>query len=136
MRVRMPGQIISRGPRRWLVRAFLGRDARGHRRYHNHTVRGTKRDAIRYLNGVHHQRDVGTFAEPTKMSVGEYLDPWLANSARTRVRARTAYEYERLLARYVRPALGALRVAAVTPLDIQTMYSQMTERGGRMADQE
>jgi hypothetical protein len=70
------------------------------------------------------------------MSVGEYLDPWLANSARTRVRARTAYEYERLLARYVRPALGALRVAAVTPLDIQTMYSQMTERGGRMADQE
>lgn len=51
---RMPrraGQIISRGESTWVVRIFLGRDpATGKRSYRNHTVRGTKKDAQRYLD--------------------------------------------------------------------------------------
>lgn len=62
------------------------------------------------------------------MTVGVYLDYWLTNAARARVRARTAYEYERLLVRYVRPALGHKRVAALTPLDVQALYTAMLGR--------
>ncbi len=124
----MAGQVIPRGKRTWLVRVFQGRNERGCRLYHSHTVRGTKKDATRYLNGVLHEKDLGTFAEPTRMIVSVYLDYWLKNAARAQVRARTAYEYERLLARYVRPALGHKRVAALTPLDVQTLYTAMLER--------
>ena len=47
----MPGQIISRGERRWLVRIYLGEDATGKRRYHNHTVRGAKIET-RHLEAI------------------------------------------------------------------------------------
>jgi hypothetical protein len=43
---RKAGQLISRGPRTWLVRVSLGRDPEtGTRKYHNKTIRGSFRAA-------------------------------------------------------------------------------------------
>ena len=39
------GQLIQRGPDRWLVRVFAGRDTNGKRRYVNEPVKGTRTDA-------------------------------------------------------------------------------------------
>ena len=48
---RKAGQLISRGPRTWLVRIPLGRDPEsGTRKYHNMTVHGGLREAQSYLN--------------------------------------------------------------------------------------
>lgn len=68
----MAGQIIQRGENVFLVRVFLGRDKDGKRRYHNKTIHGTKKDAQRYLTAVLRERDLGTFAEPTRMTLDEY----------------------------------------------------------------
>ena len=125
----MAGQVVRRGKRSWLVRVSQGRDERGKRRLHSHTVHGTKKDAARYLHGVLHEQDLGTFKEPTRLSVGQYLDDWLKHGAQPRVRARTHYEYSKLLERYVRPALGHKRMATLTPLDVQALYSSMLDRG-------
>lgn len=78
----MAGQIIQRGERSWLVRVSLGRDANGKWRYHNHTVHGTKKDAQRYLNGVLRDMDLGTFVEPSTVTLGTYLDQWLQEVAK------------------------------------------------------
>jgi integrase len=43
------GQLIQRGEDRWLLRVYVGRDARGRRKYMNQTVRGTKKEAQRAL---------------------------------------------------------------------------------------
>jgi integrase len=112
----------------WLVRIPLNRDSiTGKRKYHNHTVRGTKKDAQRYATAVQRRMDLGEFVEPTRKTVRDYLDVWLASAA-GRVRERTKYEYERLLERYVRPELGDMRLIDVTPLHVQMMYSRMLER--------
>ena len=74
----MAGQLIRRGKRTWLVRVFQGREPNGTKRYHNHTVHGTKQEALRYLSGVLHAKDLGTFVAPTRMTVNEYLDYWLS----------------------------------------------------------
>lgn len=34
-------QIINRGPNKYLIRVYLGRDAAGHQSYHNETFRGS-----------------------------------------------------------------------------------------------
>jgi len=50
---RKAGQLISRGPRTWLVRVSLGRDPEaGARKYHNRTVHGSFRQAQTYLKQV------------------------------------------------------------------------------------
>lgn len=126
----MAGQIIPRGERTWLVRIFLGRDSQsGKRRYHNKTIRGNKKDAQKYLNGKLREIDLGTFIEPSSVTVSEYLDQWLQAAAKPRVRERTYGWYVDLLKWYVRPALGDKKLSGVRPLDIQALYSSLQEKG-------
>lgn len=125
----MAGQIIKRGERTWLVRIFLGRDANGKQMFHRKTIHGTKKDAETYRNKVARDRDMGTFVEPAVLAVKDYLDRWLQTAARPRLRERTFADYSELLKRYVRPALGEKRLCDVRPLDIQSLYASMLDRG-------
>jgi integrase len=124
----MAGQLIERGERTWLVRVFLGRDSQtGKRRYHNHTVNGIKKDAQKYLNAVLRELDLGTFVEPSRMSVDDYLDKWL-DASKHNVRVRTHVWYTDLLKWFIRPAIGSKMLSEVRALDIQAICSEMQER--------
>ena len=125
----MAGQLINRGDNTWLVRVFLGRDSKGKRRYHNHTIKGTKKDAQKYLNGRLREIDLGVYIEPSGMTLNEYLDKWLESAARPRVSRRTADGYEALLRRYIRGPLGHHKLDKLMPLDIQKVYGKMQNCG-------
>jgi len=57
---RKVGQIIARGDRRWLIRAYLGRDhERKKPNYHNRTIGGSMREAQAYLTKELRERDLG-----------------------------------------------------------------------------
>lgn len=56
--------------------------------------------------------------------VADYFAQWLAH-VRTRVRTKTWEGYEALLRLHGAPALGSLRLAEVTPLDVQRLYRQL-----------
>jgi len=47
----------------------------------------------------------------------------------TELRAKTHRDYEALLRRYARPALGSRPVSKIEPLEIQGLYADMQERG-------
>jgi integrase len=126
----MAGQLIPRGEKIWLVRIFLGRDSQtGKRKYHNKTIRGNKKDAQKYLNGTLRELDLGTFVEPSSITLDEYLNTWLETSAKKRVRERTYVDYQYVLNRYVRPDLGNKKLSDLRPLDIQLLYSNIQQRG-------
>lgn len=125
----MAGQIIQRGENVFLVRVFLGRDKDGKRRYHNKTIHGTKKDAQRYLTAVLRERDLGTFAEPTRMTLDEYLDKWLEAAVKPRVQTRTYDDHEAILKRYVREPLGLKKLHQITSIEIQNLYSSMMQKG-------
>ena len=127
--MRKRGQIITKGKNSHLVRVYLGTDADGKRRYHSKVIRGTKKDALRYQTSVLSDLDRGTFIEPSKETLNDYLDRWLSVSAAPRLRERTLRDYRSLLARYVRPVLGHKMLPAVMPLDIQDLYTSMLESG-------
>jgi integrase len=60
-----------------------------------------------------------------KVTLNQYLDQWLKNAARPRLSERTISDYEDLLRRYVRPALGPRVLSQVKPLNIQALYTDM-----------
>jgi integrase len=124
----MAGQIIKRGDRTWLVRIFMGRDATGKQIFHHKTIHGTKKDAEQYRNKAIREKDLGTFIEPSPITVDDYMKRWLETAARPRLRDNTYREYEGLLCRYVSPTLGGKRLADVRPLDIQSLYTTMSEK--------
>lgn len=124
----MAGQIIKRGDNTWLVRIFTGRDSQGKRRYLNKTIRGNKKDANSYLSNTLAAISTGTFVEPVKLSVDEYLNKWLEMAAKPRLRERTFDDYFEKLYRYVRPIIGSQKLADVRSLDVQSVYSAMAGR--------
>lgn len=120
----MAGQIIARGERVWLVRVFLGRDSStGKGNYYNKTIHGNKKDAQKYLNSVLREKDLGTFVEPSAITLNEYLNQWLETTI-NRVTERTYTDYTELLNRYIRPIIGNKRLSDIQPLDIQNIYSE------------
>jgi len=121
----MAGQIIKRGDSNYTLRVYLGRDGSGKRRYINKTYKGNKKKAQEVLNSMLHAGDLGTLTEPTKTTLGEYLDEWLETAATPRVRPRTLDGYKYLVKKYIKPELGSLRLHKVSPLDIQKLYTSL-----------
>jgi integrase len=127
---RKTGQIVGRGRHRWLVRVFLGRERETRkRRYHNRTIHGTARRAQEYLTKVLRERDLGRGLEGSEITLNEFLDRWLDTAAKPKLRERSYRSYESLLRRYIRPALGERILSTVTPLDVQSSYQKLVDRG-------
>jgi integrase len=124
----MAGQIIKRGDS-WQVRIFLGNDAKGKRKYHNKTIHGTKKDAQKYLTAKQREKDLGVFIEPASMLLNEYLDKWLTESAKTRLREPTYDNYIFYLNKYIRGEIGEMKLSDIKPFNVQKTYNAMTNRG-------
>ena len=125
----MAGQLMQRGPDRWLIRVYKGRNATGKRIYINQTVRGPKREAERALRQLLTSKDSGALVRTTRQTLATYLADWLSRWCKPRVRAGTLDDYAGLIERHINPALGHHRLAHLTSDDIQGLYNAMTERG-------
>ncbi len=125
----MAGQLIERGKNKWLVRVYLGEDDGGKRRYHNKTIHGNKKEAQAYLNKCLREKDTGTFIEPSKELFSKYLEYWLQNVAKTRVREKTFHSYEKTANNYIKPGLGDIKLSHVTPALIQELYNKLLDKG-------
>lgn len=125
----MTGQLIKRGENTWLVRIFLGRNAKDIRKYFNKTIHGTKKDAQRYLTAKLREKDLGVFIEPASILLSEHLDKWLEDIAKPRIRENTFESYSWLMKKYVRPKLGGLKLSDIQEHQIQQLYGEMSRKG-------
>ncbi|MEW6045890.1 MAG: tyrosine-type recombinase/integrase [Bacillota bacterium] len=126
----MRGHIRKRAKDSWSVVVELPRDPEtGRRRQKWVTVKGTKRDAERVLAEMVAEIERGTYVEPSKLTVAEYLDMWLRDCASASVRPTTLEGYEVMVRRHLMPELGDILLPRLTPLHVQGLYRKMTEQG-------
>lgn len=126
----MRGHIRQRGPNAWELSIFVGRDGQGKKAYKWFTVHGGRKDAERELRKILRDMDTNSFVDPSKMTVGEYLERWLTDYAAIKVAGTTFQRYESVVRHHLVPDLGAIRLSQLKPLDIQRVYAQWL-RGGR-----
>jgi integrase len=127
--IRKIGQIIRRGPSTWLVRIYVGRDPETRRRrYIGKFIHGGLRCAQAHLNRMLAERDLGRNIRSSRQTVGQYLDHWLNICARPQLRAKSFCDYSNLLARYVRPRLGARPLGELSSAEIQALYGDLLNR--------
>lgn len=128
----MRGSVIQKpaGSGRWYVVLDLSRDGTGRRRQKWHSGYRSKRDAERGLTALLSARDTGTYVEPQRVRLGEYLlERWLP-AVESTVRPATYDGYGRHLRRYVVPALGALPLQSVQPDALSVLYRDLLDHGG------
>ena len=113
---RSRGQVVARGDRKYLVRAFIGRDRlTGKRRYAARTIDGTHSQAQRALDALLGEIATGAYRAPVRVSLGDYLTgQWLPEkTAAAGVGALSGS----CLADYTRAVHKLVKLAGALPLD-------------------
>ncbi|MEM7342395.1 MAG: site-specific integrase [Actinomycetota bacterium] len=124
----MRGSKRQRGDA-WELRVYVGVDpVNGRRRYATRTVRGSERHAETQL--ALFVAEVASGGEATSATVGQLLDRWWALSsadwsARTRVQTESAIRV------HLRPDLGHVQLAKLTPVDVDLWFQAMRKKPGR-----
>ncbi|MBB4931420.1 integrase [Lipingzhangella halophila] len=90
-------------------------------------TRDKKTDVINERARIQNQRSTGALVLPTKTTVDEWLDTWLASATRD-VEAATAANYHDAV-RPVRTHLGKARLQALTEEDVESLIDWMLTAG-------
>jgi integrase len=124
------GHIRRQGEGSWEIKFDLGRDPLTGRRITRYrTIKGTKRKAQEELTRLLSQRNEGTYVEPTKMTLAEYLRHWLEADIDRRVAARTAARHRGIVEKNIIPKLGHVPVRYLTAAHIEAFEAEQQREG-------
>jgi integrase len=126
----MTGHIRQRSPGSWEIKFDAGRDpVTGKRKTRFVTVKGGKKAAQQELRRLLATVDEGRFVEPSKLTVGQYVERWLDEHAKYKVSAKTFERYAELLRLHAVPVIGHHPLTRLDPLQIQALHAAIRERG-------
>src|SRR5215210_5186586 len=100
------------------------KDGRWMGRYTVHTANGSKQKPIygktraevaEKLTKAMADRNGGLIFDADNLKLGKYLERWLKDSVRDTVRPTTFERYEQIVRIHVGPALGGIKLKALTP---------------------
>lgn len=124
------GSITRRGKKSWRLKFEIGVDLlTGKRQTRYATVRGTRREAQEELTHRLHALDSGTFVEPTKTTLREWMTQWFADQHS--LSGKTRERYGELIEGQIVPQLGGFLVQKLRPAQIAAWHSTLLKSGGR-----
>src|SRR5262249_12687506 len=119
----------KRGKASWRIKIDVPAAIAGTRKTIYHTIRGSRRDANRELARLITAAHDGTLVEPSKVTLGEYLNSWL--DGLHGLADKTRQEYARLIAHLVLPHLGGLELQRLRPAHIAAWHAKLLASGGK-----
>ncbi|MCP4384512.1 MAG: site-specific integrase [Hyphomicrobiales bacterium] len=138
----MQGHIARRESRdrsgkkrtRWYVVVDAGRRADGKRRQKWHGSFKTRKEAEAARAKIVSDLNAGTYTEPTRITLGEYLtDTWLP-SMQARVKPTTWDSYRRNLELHVLPRLSARPLQRLTATELNALYGDLLAGGNKKTE--
>ncbi|GEA15567.1 site-specific integrase [Moorella sp. E308F] len=127
------GTISKRKDGRWCAAITVGRTEEGKQKrifFYGKTRQEVADKLAKALNDIKQ----GTFVEPDKLTVGEWLDTWLNEYVKPHVRPTTWGGYEYIVRQHLKPALGKIRLKDLRPDHLQKLYNEKLA-GGRVDGQ-
>jgi len=122
--------IDERGENNWRIRVYAGRDpGTGKKKYIVETLHGGRREAQRRARQLQTKVEDGGYVEPSRMSLGQYLQHWLENTAEPNVRPRTFKRYREIVTRHLVPNLGNIQLKQLQPSHIESYYAKALKQG-------
>ncbi|MGB9866751.1 MAG: tyrosine-type recombinase/integrase [Bacillota bacterium] len=126
----MKGHVEPAGKGKWRVVIEVGRDpSSGKRKRIVRRVEGRKADAEELLTQLLTELKQGTYVEPNKITVAEWLNTWLHEYKRLELRPTTWESYEVIIRNHLVPAVGALLLQDLRPEHLQKLYNEKADAG-------
>jgi hypothetical protein len=128
----MRGSIYNRpkGSNRWSIILEVRDEATGKRKRRWHAFQGTKRQAQDECARLITELKSGNALEPNKATVATFLARWL-DHIKTQVTPKSHERYAGIVNQNLIPALGAVRLNKLKPIQISTAYSAALDGGRR-----
>ena len=126
----MKGHIHERSPGKWAIVIDVPHPETGKRRRKWHTFHGTKRGAQIECARLISELKGGTYVEPTKQTVAEFLDEWLG-FIKPSVAPKTHERYTEICQKGIAPLLAGVTLAKLKTDRIDAAFSKALQEGRR-----
>lgn len=130
--MKLPGSIVERSPGRWAIILEQRDPVTGKRRQKWHSFKGTKKEALAERVRLLHETNTGSYIEPSKMTVNQWIDQWIEAGApgrkKKKVGQRTLERYEELLRVHVKPTLGGRPLQKIQATEIDRLYNELEKK--------
>ena len=118
------GTIRKRADGRWEGKYTLGYDPKTGKLIRKSVYGKTQKEVRLALSKIVSEMDSGTYAEPSKMKVSQWLDEWLA-SYTLNIKPATRSAYEEHIRVHIKPSLGDIPLKQLSTRDIQQLYTNL-----------
>lgn len=118
------GTIRKRADGRWEGKYSLGYDPKTGKLIRKSVYGKTQKEVRLALSKIVSEMDSGTYAEPSKMKVSQWLDEWLA-SYTMNIKPATRSAYEEHIRVHIKPSLGDIPLKQLSTRDIQQLYTNL-----------
>ncbi len=120
------GTIRQRPDGRWEARYTVGRDPGTGKQIQRSVYGQTQAEVRKKLSQISTEIDNGVYKDPSKITVGEWLDIWLAEY-NSNVKPFTINAYEKNIRIHIKPYIGAVKLAALTVPQVQRLYNGLSK---------
>lgn len=112
---------------RVIVEQGFGPDGKRKRIYRN--VNGTKKEAEALMAQLLSEVNTGSFIEPAKLTLTEYLRDWMDTYVRPNLSPTTADSYAVNIEKHLIPRIGYIPLQQLKPMHVQRFYQDLMENG-------
>lgn len=120
----MRGYITQRAKGSWSISIYLGKDPiTNKKKYKWYTVKGSKKEADRFLTEKLNEIEKGIFIDSKNMTLVEYMNYWFEQCCITKLSPTTYESYRRNIDKYIIPQLGNIKLSNLLPLQLQSFYN-------------
>ena len=116
------GCITQRKDGKWMVKVTTGRNPGTGKPAYAYSYHDTQKEAREHLRQITADVDKGTYQEPSRMTVSQWLDIWTAEYLGA-VKYGTQKTYKAQVKNHIKPAMGATKLQALRPHQIQKFYN-------------
>lgn len=121
------GSIYQLRDGRWRAALDLGWDEGKRRRKYFYGL--TQAEVRDKLSTYERALSDGQSPAPERLTVGRYLDDWIAEVVRPAKAPKTTRTYEGVVRVHLKPGLGHVRLKALAPMDIQRLLNAKASTG-------
>lgn len=90
----------------------------------------TRKEAEAKRDAARHAVNRGTYVAPQDLTVGAYLDTWIAAHS-VELKPSTTRSYRDKIRVYLKPAIGHERIQALSPSRLSVVFRELHEHGGK-----
>lgn len=122
------GSIRQREDGTWEARYVVGKDPGSGRQIRKSVYAKSQAEVRKKLAQAIAAIDNGDYFEPSKMTVGQWLDIWTSDYMGDK-KYLTVKHYKAQVETHIRPALGAVKLSQLAPHVIQQFYNELLTSG-------